>query len=328
MAEVFICYDEHDEEIATRACQLLEENELKCWLKYRDADTSDVVSSLMDEIRRNSKLFILILSKHAAASNFVSTEVDIAFSSSIPFMCLNIDGVQELGGLAFFITNTQIIDGFSNLDMGLDRLVVDSCKHLGMPVKSRVAEVKRENPKKKKSNGLFNRLFAKSKEETSNDKGTDDDFVYGSNSLRRPFKAYRGDEDYIFVSYAHKDAELVFPEIKRFHDKGYPIWYDQGLTPGQEWDEEIEEALQDCSLLVVFISANSMASSNVVDEIKFALGETIDIVPIYLEEAKLARGLKLRLSQKHAIMKYQLYDEDYIDACFKAFDSAGIPKIR
>ena len=145
-------------------------------------------------------------------------------------------------------------------------------------------------------------------------------------NLEKPFPAYSGDEPYIFISYAHKDAEIVFPEIKRFHDEGYNIWYDQGLTPGQEWDDEVAEALLGCSLLVVFISKNSMGSTNVQDEIKLALDEKIDIVPIYFEDTKLPPGLRLRLSNKHAIFKYSLSPKDYIFDCFKAFDKANIPK--
>lgn len=147
-------------------------------------------------------------------------------------------------------------------------------------------------------------------------------------TLERPFIAYEGDERYIFVSYAHADRELIFPEITKFHDEGYPVWYDQGLTAGQEWDEEIEEALLGASLLIVFISRNSMASTNVVDEIKLALEEKIDVVPIYLEKTKLAKGLKLRLSNKHAIFKYVLPEKEYLYDCFKAFDKAEIPQIE
>ena len=139
--------------------------------------------------------------------------------------------------------------------------------------------------------------------------------------------AYQGREPYIFVSYAHKDSQLVFPEIKIFHDEGYPIWYDQGLTGGQEWDDEVARALISSSLLVVFISENSMASNNVQDEIKLALKRNIDIVPIYFEEIELPPGLELRLSNKHAIMKFLLQREDFISECFKAFDKANIPKI-
>ena len=75
-----------------------------------------------------------------------------------------------------------------------------------------------------------------------------------------PFNAYKGDEDYIFVSYAHMDADFVFPELTRFKNMGFNIWYDQGIAPGSEWPEEIAEALGGCSLFVVFISPNSVVS--------------------------------------------------------------------
>ena len=32
-----------------------------------------------------------------------------------------------------------------------------------------------------------------------------------------PVPAYQGDEPYIFISYAHDDADLVHPEIERFY---------------------------------------------------------------------------------------------------------------
>ena len=142
-----------------------------------------------------------------------------------------------------------------------------------------------------------------------------------------PFPAYEGDENYIFVSYTHKDAESVFPDIERFHDKGYPIWYDEHLTEGPEYDEKIEKSLLNSSLFVVFISENSMASDNVIDQINLALEENIDIVLIYLEKAKLAKGLRLRLNRKHAISKHKLNDNVYLRDCFKAFNKYKIPKI-
>ena len=75
----------------------------------------------------------------------------------------------------------------------------------------------------------------------------------------------------------------------------YPVWYDKGFIADKEWDEEIGDALLKSSLLAVFITKTSMSGSNVVDEIKLALEEKIDIVSIYLEETNLAKGLKLCL---------------------------------
>ena len=142
--------------------------------------------------------------------------------------------------------------------------------------------------------------------------------------IERPFPAYAGDKPYVFISYAHKDAKLVFEEIKKFHGEGYPVWYDQGLTPGQEWDDEIAIALMNASMLIVFISANSMASRNVQDEIKMALNRDIDIVPIYLEQTQLPPALELRLSNKHAIFKYAMTDKEYLSECLKAFRNSDI----
>lgn len=98
---------------------------------------------------------------------------------------------------------------------------------------------------------------------------------------KRPFNAYTGDEDYIFVSYAHIDANHVFPIINRFHQHGHPIWYDQGITAGHTWDNYVAEAIMGSSLVVVFVSTNSMSSENVQDEIKLALNKHISIVPIF-----------------------------------------------
>ena len=145
-------------------------------------------------------------------------------------------------------------------------------------------------------------------------------------AIRRPFQAYAGTEPYMFISYAHKDAEIIFSEIKKFHDEGYNVWYDQGLTPGKEWDEEIAEALIASSLVILFVSENSIKSKNVRNEINLALNEDIDVVHIYLEETQLSPGLKLQLTKKHAIFKYSLTDADYLTECFKAFESANLPK--
>ena len=37
--------------------------------------------------------------------------------------------------------------------------------------------------------------------------------------MEKPFPAYKGDEPYIFVSYAHADDALVYPEIRSLHDR-------------------------------------------------------------------------------------------------------------
>ena len=56
-------------------------------------------------------------------------------------------------------------------------------------------------------------------------------------------EAYKGSEKYIFVSYAHKDSEQVFPIMKMLKSRGYRIWYDEGIVPGSEWTDHIAKRL-------------------------------------------------------------------------------------
>jgi hypothetical protein len=53
--------------------------------------------------------------------------------------------------------------------------------------------------------------------------------------VEKPFAAYKGDEPYVFVCYAHEDADIIYPEIEALHDKGVNIWYDEGISAGRVW---------------------------------------------------------------------------------------------
>jgi len=137
------------------------------------------------------------------------------------------------------------------------------------------------------------------------------------------YSAYIGNDQYMFVSYAHLDADSVFPEIARFQNDGYNVWYDEGIAPGNEWPEEIANALAGCSLFVVFITKNSVESKNVRNEIYYALHHEIPFIAIHLEETELEGGLALSLQAMQAILKYTMEDEEYVPKYTKAFKNNG-----
>ena len=115
---------------------------------------------------------------------------------------------------------------------------------------------------------------------------------------RLPYPAYRGNDPYVFVSYAHLDQDRVFAEIKRFNEAGFHVWYDEGISPGNEWPEEIAEALSKATVFVVMLTPTSAPRENVLNEIDYALDEHKPVIAIYLEEAELTPGLRLRISRK------------------------------
>ena len=154
--------------------------------------------------------------------------------------------------------------------------------------------------------------------------GNDTKLVPGVGRL--PYPAYRGSEPYLFVSYAHADSEKVFAEIKRFNEAGFNVWYDEGIAPGNEWTDEIADALERCSVFVVMLTPTSAVRENVLNEINFALDEKKPFLAIHLEETELRSGLRLRIGTKQAILKYNMSDEEYEYKYTEALTRMGLQK--
>ena len=118
-------------------------------------------------------------------------------------------------------------------------------------------------------------------------------------------RAYEGNEAYIFISYAHKDAAKVMPIIEGLADKGFRIWYDAGIEAGSEWPEYIAEHLEGCSAFIAFISEAAIASKNCRREINFAIDLDKEPLAIYLEEVKLTAGMRMQLGTLQAMFYYR-----------------------
>ena len=110
-------------------------------------------------------------------------------------------------------------------------------------------------------------------------------------NLNKPFEAYRGDAPYVFVSYAHQDKEAVFIELVRLKKLGFNVWYDEGLSPGSRWSDELAERIANCALFVYFVTPRSAESINCQDEASFVLEAGNPFLAVHLEETELPPGL-------------------------------------
>lgn len=117
---------------------------------------------------------------------------------------------------------------------------------------------------------------------------------------------YRGKEPYLFVSYAHRDRDRVLPVIRQLQTEGYRVWYDQGIDPGTEWDENIASHIEDSGYVLAFISANYLDSDNCKDELNYARTLERPRILIYLENVRLPGGMAMRLGRLQAV-----YAESY-----------------
>ena len=125
------------------------------------------------------------------------------------------------------------------------------------------------------------------------------------------FIPYEGNEKFIFVSYSHKDFDIICPILDELHKEGYRIWYDEGIEYASDWSECLAEKISSCEILVTFQSKNSLNSPVCVKEIKYADDLNKTIFSIYLEDLKLTKGLDLRLSGYQYVNLYQINIETF-----------------
>lgn len=121
--------------------------------------------------------------------------------------------------------------------------------------------------------------------------------------MNKPFRAYRGDEPYAFVCYAHKDAENVYADLKHVRDNGIHIWYDEGISAGSSWRGEIATAIKGATKFLFYISESSLASSHCLREVDYALSHDIEILPVYLDDSGLPGELELVLNRVQALFR-------------------------
>ena len=129
-------------------------------------------------------------------------------------------------------------------------------------------------------------------------------------SLVPPFDAYKGNQPYIFISYAHRNSDIVFEHIKKLYSAGYRIWYDEGIDPGTDWSDEIATSLNSAACFLVFMSPEAVDSHNVKKEIVFAVGKRKLMVCVYIAETELPLGLEMQLGNIQGIPETAFINKD------------------
>lgn len=81
-------------------------------------------------------------------------------------------------------------------------------------------------------------------------------------------------QNYIFISYSHKDYKQVFSDLALMYEKGVRFWYDYDLEAGKSWNKEAYKKIRDprCSGVIFYLSENLFLSQPVIEEIRITLG--------------------------------------------------------
>jgi adenylate cyclase len=95
----------------------------------------------------------------------------------------------------------------------------------------------------------------------------------------------------VFVSYARTDKARVAPLVAALESRGWSVWWDPDITPGQEFDSQIEAELQAATAVVVVWTPTSVVSRWVRGEAREAADRGI-LVPVRLDGTRLPMDVR------------------------------------
>lgn len=123
---------------------------------------------------------------------------------------------------------------------------------------------------------------------------------------------YEGYEPYIFISYAHKDKDEVLDYIQALQQRGFRIWYDNGIQAGSEWPQTIATHLRKCACVISFVSENFVDSHNCRRELAYSQELKIPQLSIFINDLKpeeLPDGMHMQMTLNQSIFR-ENYDTD------------------
>jgi len=119
-----------------------------------------------------------------------------------------------------------------------------------------------------------------------------------------------------FISYSRADGTEIAQQLADRLVAGppsYPVWLDRDIPPGQEWDEQIRDAIQDCAGLLFLMTNDAVRDkSHCKPEWTWALKYKKPVIPLRVEAG--------------AELPFQLSSRQYID--FSDDFEAGLARLR
>jgi TolB-like protein/Tfp pilus assembly protein PilF len=140
-ASVFISYASQDKAVADAVCLALEQAGVACWIAPRNVVPGESYAGAIVHAIDGTKLNVLILSEHGAASQHVLREVERASSRRHPVVAFRIDAAPMPVDMEYFLNTSQWLDASSmGVERALPRLVDAVQRAIASPGHAGVAQ--------------------------------------------------------------------------------------------------------------------------------------------------------------------------------------------
>ena len=112
--DVFISHSAQDKKVSETICAALEQNGIRCWIAPRDVRAGKSFPGEITRAIQQSKVMLLIFSRHSNSSEQVLREVQLAVDSHLPIVRLRIEDIPLSDDLRYYLSTPHWLDALSH----------------------------------------------------------------------------------------------------------------------------------------------------------------------------------------------------------------------
>ena len=118
----------------------------------------------------------------------------------------------------------------------------------------------------------------------------------------------------VFISHSHSDNQIAVDIFNFLNKNGIFCWLDlYNISPGVPYAKAIMDGLEECNIMIVIYSKNSIKSHDMLDELQEAHTTNKKIFPFIIDRTPLVGQYKYYLARRQWISANQLYHENFHD---------------
>ena len=131
--DIFISYSSQNKEAADAICHVLEEKGIRCWIAPRNIPGGSQYGDVIDNAIKSCRIVIVVFSEPAAASPWVTGELNVAFEEQKTIIPFRIDQTPLSGQTRVMLNQKHWIDAYPDYKTKFDDLIDAVMLALGHP---------------------------------------------------------------------------------------------------------------------------------------------------------------------------------------------------
>lgn len=130
----------------------------------------------------------------------------------------------------------------------------------------------------------------------------------------------------IFITYSRSDQQQATSLVRDLEELGHDIWFDQELSGGQSWWDNILSKIRDCDVYIFGITRDSLDSTACKRELKYAEALNKNSLPVLFKQNISVAMAPRYLSHMQFINYTNPGDKTAVFALLKAINNLPQPK--